>query len=209
MFFSTTAAAADADSPERPGGRIARRLQLLNCCKSGCGCADKPGWLWLWPLRMAKCVSERETRRQAKGGTRRCRDTAFAGGIWNGPRGQCGRSGLVFLALARSAARRLGDSAAWRPAGSPAHSCRLTTGPVGEIPEPDYVAARYRISDHKTQPGAPSPGWSEAHTGTCCVGNALKESYSEKKGTSTWGVSGRLSRARDRPPASRRAAADL
>ena len=39
---------------------------------------------------------------------------------WNGPRGRCGRGGLVFLALARSAARRLSDLAAWRPADSPA-----------------------------------------------------------------------------------------
>ena len=59
-------------------------------------------------------------REEAKGGTRRRRDTAFARCVWNGHWVRCGRGGLVFLALARSAARRLGDSAARRLVGSQA-----------------------------------------------------------------------------------------
>ena len=59
-------------------------------------------------------------REEAKGGTRR-RRAAFARCIWDGHWVRCGRGGLVFLALARSAAaRRLGDSAARRLVGSPA-----------------------------------------------------------------------------------------
>ena len=59
-----------------------------------------------------------ERRRKAKAGTRRCPDFAFAGRVLSGPWGRCGRGELEFLALARSAARRLGDSAAWWPVGS-------------------------------------------------------------------------------------------
>ena len=59
-------------------------------------------------------------REGANGGTRRRRDTAFARCVWNGHWVRCGRGGLVFLAFARSAARRLGDSAARRLIGSPA-----------------------------------------------------------------------------------------
>ena len=38
-------------------------------------------------------------------------------------------------------------------------AARRLTGPVGETPEPE--SRRSAQSDHKTQPGAPSPGWSE------------------------------------------------
>ena len=55
-----------------------------------------------------------------KGGTRRCRDTAFTWCVWESPRSQCGQGGSVLLALACSAARRLGESAPRWPAGSPA-----------------------------------------------------------------------------------------
>ena len=59
-------------------------------------------------------------REEAKGGTRRCRDTAFTWCAWESPRSQCGQGGFVLLALACSAARRLGESAPRWPAGSPA-----------------------------------------------------------------------------------------
>ena len=95
-----------------------------------------------WP----GAVSGRATRQEAKGGTRRRRDTAFARCVWNGHWVRCGRGGLVFLALARSAARRLGDSAAWRLVGSPA-----VTGPVGETPKPE--SRRSAQSDHQAELG--------------------------------------------------------
>ena len=59
-------------------------------------------------------------REEAKGGTRRCRDTAFTWCVWENARSQCEQGGLVFLALARSAARRLVGSVTRRLAGSPA-----------------------------------------------------------------------------------------
>ena len=59
-------------------------------------------------------------REEAKGGTRRCRDTAFTWCAWESPRSQCGQGGFVLLALACTAARRLGESAPRWPAGSPA-----------------------------------------------------------------------------------------
>ena len=46
--------------PQRPGGRIAQGRWLLNRSRAGFACVYKPGWLW--PLRMAKRVSERATR---------------------------------------------------------------------------------------------------------------------------------------------------
>ena len=64
------------------------------------------------------CVSGR--REEAKGGTQRCRDTAFTWCVWKSPRSQCGQGELVFLALAGRAVRRLGESAPRWPAGSPA-----------------------------------------------------------------------------------------
>ena len=60
-----------------------------------------------WP---DTCVSGQ--REEVKGGTRRCRDTAFAWCVWNSHRGWRERGGLVFLALAGLVARRLGDSVA-------------------------------------------------------------------------------------------------
>ena len=58
-------------------------------------------------------------REEAKWGTWRCRDTAFTWCVCNRPWGQRERAELSCLALAGFAARRLGDSAAWRPVGSP------------------------------------------------------------------------------------------
>ena len=52
--------------------------------------------------------------------SRRCRNTACAGCVWDSTWGRCRRGELDFLSLACSAARRLGDSAPCRPAGSPA-----------------------------------------------------------------------------------------
>ena len=59
-------------------------------------------------------------REEAEGGTRPCRDTAFTWCVWESPWSQCGQDGFVLLALACSAARRLGESAPRWPAGSPA-----------------------------------------------------------------------------------------
>ena len=56
-------------------------LWLFNCFQSGCGCVDKPGWLW--PLRMAKHVSARATR--GGEGRNTGRNIAFVWGTWNGP----------------------------------------------------------------------------------------------------------------------------
>ena len=84
-------------------------------------------------------------REEAKGGTRRCRDTAFARCVWNGHWVRRGRGGLVSWRLR---ARRLGDSAAWRLVGSPAQWA------VGETTEPE--SRRSARSDHQTQPAAAS-----------------------------------------------------
>ena len=64
-----------------------------------------------------------KVREEAKGRARRHGDIAFAHRARNDPCDQCGQAGLVFLALAGPAVRRLGDSAPRRwPAGSPAMS---------------------------------------------------------------------------------------
>ena len=100
--------------PQRLDGRIARRLWLFSCCQSGCGCVDKPGWLL--PLRMAKRVSERAPR----GGERRNAAVSgrrIRGGRLELPSRSVWTRRVHFLALAGSAARRLGDAAARRPAG--------------------------------------------------------------------------------------------
>ena len=93
------------------------RTVALQPLPGWCGCVYKPGWLW--PLRMAKRAS-RERREEAKGRARRHRDIAFAHRARNDPCDECGQDGLVFLALAGPAVRRLGDSAPRWPAGSPA-----------------------------------------------------------------------------------------
>ena len=60
-------------------------------------------------------------RRNTAASGNRIRAVRLESGIWNGHWVRCGRGGLVFLALARSAARRrLGGSAARRLVGSPA-----------------------------------------------------------------------------------------
>ena len=56
-----------------------------------------------------------------KGGTWHCQDTAFVGCVWDSPQSQCGQGRLVFLALARSVARRLVGSVTRHVGGSPAH----------------------------------------------------------------------------------------
>ena len=84
-------------------------------------------------------------REEAKGGTRRCRDTAFTWCAWESPRSQCGQGGFVLLALACSAARRLGESAPRWPAGSPAQWQRprmwICVGPR----DPDTKPSRGRL----------------------------------------------------------------
>ena len=54
------------DSPVAVGGRIAQGQWLFNRGRAGFACVNKPGWLW--PLRMAKRVSERATRGGEHGG---------------------------------------------------------------------------------------------------------------------------------------------
>ena len=98
---------------QRPSSRTPKGAVALRSQSDGSARAYKTGWLW--PLRMAKRVSEGATR----GGGKR-RNTAayghwrFAGCVHNGRCGRHGRGRLGFLALVRSAARRLGGSAAWR-----------------------------------------------------------------------------------------------
>ena len=93
------------------------RTVALRPLPGWCGCVYKPGWLWLWPLRMAKRVS-RERREEAKGTARRHRDIAFAHHARNDPCDEHVQDGLVFLALAGPAVCRLGDSAPRWPADS-------------------------------------------------------------------------------------------
>ena len=57
-----------------------------------------------------ECAGD-ERRRRAEHGSEHC----IRLGYLERSSGRCGRGGLVFLALARSSARRLGDSAEWRP----------------------------------------------------------------------------------------------
>ena len=74
------------------------------------------------------------------------RDTAVARCVWNGHWVRCGRGGLVFLALARSTARRLGDSAAWRPVGLLAHQWQ-TPGKWGCVRTRDRTTKPSRAGD--------------------------------------------------------------
>ena len=46
--------------PWRSGDRIARERHLFGCSRDGCGFVYQPGWLW--PLQIAKRVSEWATR---------------------------------------------------------------------------------------------------------------------------------------------------
>ena len=110
-----------ADSPAAAGSSDrakALALQLL------------PGWrrlrLQTWValasghlLRMVKrCkwVGDERRRKAENGGVGTSHSRGVSGMVIGF---RCGRGGLVLLALARSAARRLGDSAAWRLVGSP------------------------------------------------------------------------------------------
>ena len=49
-----------ADSSAVTGWSDRAKVMALQLLPAGCGCVDKPGWVW--PLRMAKRVSERATR---------------------------------------------------------------------------------------------------------------------------------------------------
>ena len=113
-----------------------------------------PDWLWLrlktWVALATANGQARETRdgerrEEATWGTRWCRDTAFTWCVCNCPWGWRERAELNCLALAGFAARRLGDSAAWRPVGS---------GPVADARE---VGLRWNARrSHSTKP---SRGW--------------------------------------------------
>ena len=120
------------------------RMVTLQPLPGWCGCVYKPGWLW--PLQMAKRVS-RVRREEAKGRARRHRDTSFGHRTRDDPCGECGQDGLVLLALAGPAVRRLGGSAPRWPAGSPAQWQRP------EAPDVGYLRRTAR-SRHQTQPGA-------------------------------------------------------
>ena len=116
------------------------RTVTLQPLPGWCGCVYKPGWLW--PLRMAKRVSERATR----GGERQStEDIAFAHRAWISPCNRCEQGGLGFLALAGPEVRRLGDSAPRWPAGLPAQ------WPVAEAP--DAGLRHVARSNHRTRPG--------------------------------------------------------
>mgnify|MGYP000108144741 CR=1 FL=1 len=65
----------------------------------------------------AEWATRGDERRKQHGGVWTCH---FAGCVSNCPWGRCGRGGLDFLALAHSAARQLGGSAACRAVSSPA-----------------------------------------------------------------------------------------
>ena len=76
-------------------------------------------------------------------------ESQVEGAVWNEHWARCGRGGLVFLALARSAAHRLGDSAARRLVGSsPAQRERPRN-------RSHVVAAR----DRTTKPTWTKPSW--------------------------------------------------
>ena len=72
------------------------------------------------PLQMGKRVMSERATRGGEGRNTAVSDTAFTWCAWESPRSQCGQGGFVLLALACSAARRLGESAPRWPAGSPA-----------------------------------------------------------------------------------------
>ena len=56
---------------------------------------------------------------------------------------------------------------------------RRLTGPVGETPEPE--SRRSARSDHKTQPGGASPGWSEDTHRFMRQTNTRKGGYYQKR----------------------------
>ena len=103
--------------PQRSGGRIAQARSLLNRCRAGFGCVYKPGWLW--PLRMAKRVSERATRGGEHGGIGTPHARGASGEILGV--GSEEVSSISFCLRARwlvsSLTRRRGGPPALRPSG--------------------------------------------------------------------------------------------
>ena len=126
-------------------------ITYISRCRAGGGCVCKPGWLW--PLRMAqRCewAGDDERRRKAEPGGVGTPHSRGASGMVIGSvfLAHCARARWArfpgALALVRSAARRLGDSAAWRLVGSP-------DPPVGKTPEPE--SRRSARSDHQAELG--------------------------------------------------------
>lgn len=105
------------DSPVAVGGRIAQGQWLFNRGRAGFACVNKPGWLW--PLRMAKRVSERATRGGEHGGIGTPHARGASGEILGV--GSEEASSISFCLRARwlvsSLTRRRGGPPALRPSG--------------------------------------------------------------------------------------------
>ena len=105
------------DSPVAVGGRIAQGQWLFNRGRAGFACVNKPGWLW--PLRMAKRVSERATRGGEHGGIGTPHARGASGEILGV--GSEEASSISFYLRARwlvsSLTRRRGGPPALRPSG--------------------------------------------------------------------------------------------
>ena len=105
------------DSPVAVGGRIAQGQWLFNRGRAGFACVNKPGWLW--PLRMAKRVSERATRGGEHGGIGTPHARGASGEVLGV--GSEEASSISFCLRARwlvsSLTRRRGGPPALRPSG--------------------------------------------------------------------------------------------
>ena len=121
------------------------RTVALQSLPGWCGCVYKPGWLWLWPLRMAKRASKRATR----GGDRQSTEAPPAPGhrIRRTVPGTI-KTGLFSWRLW---ARQFAGSVTRRRGGPPAH--RPSAQWHGPVP-PDVDLRRTARSRHQTQPGA-------------------------------------------------------
>ena len=124
------------DSPVAVGGRIAQGQWLFSRGRAGFACVNKPGWLW--PLRMAKRVSERATRGGEHGGVGTPHARGVSGEILGFRSDEASSVSFCLCArwLVSSLTRRRGGPPALRPSGCTQwqRPCRkLDTEPLGSL----------------------------------------------------------------------------
>ena len=158
--------------PQRSGGRIAQGRKLLNRSRAGFGCVYKPGWLW--PLRMAKRVSERATRGGEHGGVGTPHARGASGealGV-----GSDEASSISFCLRARwlvsTLTRRCGDPPAHLPSG---RGSGYGGASEREIGQPNPIGGGFVSGMRSGRPNS-------------LRGRCVEIKLFQKKQSTTWGV---------------------